>query len=138
MKIQQQKESPFTAEQVLKESERFLQYAGYELQPVSEIGSVPPDFYARRQSGSATHELVGMVRRSLDEAEDAFAKLAAIKAVLGESVDYVLVLPPVSEFLMIELLIKEQGRLFHELKQQQFMVWLCNPERETEARSEPE
>ena len=72
-----------------------------------------------------------MVRQSLDEAEDALAKLMAVKAILGESVDYVLVLPPVSEYLMIELLTKEQGRLFHEIKRQQFMIWLCNPERET-------
>jgi hypothetical protein len=72
-----------------------------------------------------------VVRQSLDEAEDALAKLTAMKAVLGESADYVLVLPPVSEYLMIELLIAEQGKLFYEIKRQQFMVWLCNPERET-------
>lgn len=132
MKVEQQKEeSLFTAEQVLRESERFLQYVGYQLQPVSYIGFVQPDFHAKRQSESATYELIGVVRQSLDEAEDALVKLMATKAVLGESVDYVLALPPVSEYFMIELLTKEQARLFYEIKRQQFMIWLCNPERET-------
>ena len=131
MKVQQQKERLFTTEQVMGESERFLKYVGYELQPVSEIGSIQPDFHARRQSESATYELIGIVRQSLDEAEDAFVKLTAIKAALGESVDYVLVLPPVSEYLTIELFTKEGGRLFYETKRQQFMIWLCNPERQT-------
>ena len=126
-----QKDKLCTSAEVLKESERFLRYVGYQLQPVSYIGFVQPDFHARRQSEPTTYDVVGVVREGLDQAVDALVRLMALKAVLGESVDHVLVLPPVSEYLLIELLTKETGRLLHEIKRQQFMIWLCNPERET-------
>ena len=118
---------------MLGENERFLKYAGYELQPLTYIGFVPPGFHARRQAESTTYGIIGVVRQSVDEATDAFIRLMAMKAVLGPSADYVLALPPVSEYFMIELLIKEEGRILYEIKRQQFMIWLCNPERQTTA-----
>ena len=120
----------FTVEGVLEESKRFLQYVGYQPQPTPAV-PVPADFYVTRQAEATTYQIVGVVREQVDEIIDALAALTTIKTSLGEAADYVVVLPPVKEYLMIELLISERGRWFYEIKQQQFMIWLCNPELQT-------
>src|SRR3989304_8977657 len=55
------------------------------------------------------------------------AAVQARRAVLGEGVDYALVLPPVNEYLLLEFLQEEKGRWFFGMKEQGLMMWLCNP-----------
>ena len=121
----------FTPDEVRQRITQFLQNVGYQLRPPSCVGTVCPDFHSRRTQGSKTYEILGLARQNVDEAEEGFRELAEARAVLGDAVDYVLVFPPTSEHLWIELLTADKGRLFSEIKDQEFMVWLCNPERET-------
>jgi len=121
----------FSAEEVLGATTKFLQYVGYQLQPLSPVGSVQPDFHAKREAGATVYEVVGLVGHSLNEMDDLFARLAAMKNILGEGVDYVLVLPPVSERRLLDFLFGKKGKWYLDLKQEQFMLWLSNPKEET-------
>jgi len=120
----------FTAQQVLKGTEKWLQYVGYELQPPSYAGSVQADFHAKRQGDEVIYEVIGLVRESIDEAGDAFTELKGIKSSLGENADYVLVLPPINEYLLLEFLTGDKGRWYFEIKEEEFMLWMHNPEDE--------
>jgi len=120
----------FPVEEVLEWSEVFIQDVGYELRPKSYVGFVQPDFHGMRQTQKRNYEVVGVVRQHFDEAIDGLAKLIAVKAVLGDSADYALVLPPVSEHLMLEFFRQENGRWYFEIKRHKFMVWLANPDEE--------
>ena len=121
----------FTVTEVSDGVNKFLKYAGYQLQPSEYIGFVRPQIHTKKESGANTYQLICVVRQGMDEAINGFTDLMAIKAVIGDSADYILVLPPVSEYLMIEFLTEERGQWFFEIKQQEFMIWLCNPDRET-------
>jgi len=120
----------FPAEEVAEWTRRFLVEVDYELEPDSYIGFVRPDFHAKRQTEKRTHEIVGVVCQHFDEALEGLTKLLSIKAVLGDMADYALVLPPVSEFLMLEFFRSEDGQWFWEIKTHKFMVWLANPDEE--------
>ncbi|MFA4916561.1 MAG: hypothetical protein WC560_07815 [Syntrophales bacterium] len=121
----------FPIEEVLEWTRKFLEEeVGYKLQPSSYIGFVQPDFHAKRKTEKREYEVVGVGCQHYNEAVDGLAKLMALKAVLGDSADYVLVLPPVSEHLMLEFFRSEEGRWYFEIKRQEFMVWLCNPDEE--------
>ena len=120
----------FPAEEVLEWVGRFLQDAGYELLPTSYVGFVRPDFHARRKTEKKGYEIVGIVCQHFDAALEGLTRLSAARAALGDDADYVLVLPPVSEFLMLEFFRSEDGRWFREIKHQQLMVWLANPAEE--------
>lgn len=121
----------FSPEEVKAAAEKFLEYVGYGLQEPSNIGFVTPDIRARRQTEKRPFEIVGLVLEDLEQAVDGFAKLAAAKKHLGEQADYVLIFPPVSEFLMIEFLTFEKGKWYFEIKDENFVIWLCNPARDT-------
>ncbi|MDY7018552.1 MAG: hypothetical protein SU899_00520 [Chloroflexota bacterium] len=121
----------FSSEEVLGASTKFLQYVGYQLQPPSPMGSVQPDFHVKRHVESTTYEIVGLVGHSLNEMTDLFAKLIAMKSILGEKADYVIVLPPISERRLLDFLFDNKGKWYLDLKQEQFMLWLCNPKQET-------
>ena len=121
----------FTIGEVHKEVERFIQEAGYQLEPPSYIGFVRPSFRARRQTEKTTYEIIGVVGGSIEEAIDGFSKLMAIKAVLGNRPDYVLVLPPINEYLLLEFFRGERGHWYFEVKDHNLMMWLTNPEDET-------
>ena len=120
----------FSAEEVLQAANQFLQYVGYQLQTLPE-GTVKPDFHAQRQSGATVYEVMGLVGHSLTEMADLLAKLAALKSVLGEEVDYVLVFPPISERPLLDFLSNDKGKWYFELKEAEVMFWLCNPQQET-------
>ncbi|MFC1944997.1 hypothetical protein ACFLX5_05950 [Chloroflexota bacterium] len=120
----------FPAEEILEWARTFLQTAGYELLPPSHIGFVSPDIHARKKSEKGSHQIVGVVSQHFDVALEGLAKLSAIRSVLSDDADYVLVLPPVSEFLMLEFFRSENGRWYREIKHQSFMVWLANPDEE--------
>ena len=120
----------FPTPEILEWTKEFLQIAGYELEPPCYIGFVQPDFHAKRKTEKRSYEVVGMVRQHFDEALEGFARLLAVKAVLGDRADYVLVLPPVSEYLMLEFFRAEKGRWYFEMKRNKFMLWLSNPDEE--------
>jgi len=120
----------FDAPEVLAEAQRFLQHAGYELKPTSYIGLVEPDFRAKRKTDLATHEVVGIIRESINEAVEGLVRLAAIRAV-KQDIDCVLVLPPINEYLLIEFLMEERGRWYFGMKDSRLMVWFCNPDNHT-------
>ena len=120
----------FSAEEVLEATKQFLQYVGYQLQPLPK-GTVQPDFHAKRQSGATVYEVVGLVSHSLTEMGDLLAKLAAIKTVLGEEIDYVLAFPPISERRLLDFLGDNKGKWYFDLKEAEVMFWLCNPQQET-------
>ncbi|MFC1999414.1 hypothetical protein ACFLXE_01465 [Chloroflexota bacterium] len=120
----------FDAPELLAEAQRFLLQAGYELKPISYIGLVEPDFRAKRKTDSTSHEVVGILRQSIDEAVEGLVKLAAIRAVKRD-IDCVLVLPPINEYLLIEFLMEEKGRWYFGMKDCGLMVWFCNPDNHT-------
>lgn len=129
--IETGKKGLFPAPEVLTWVKRFLQYLGYELIQHPQGQQNTPDFHARRQAANACYEVIGVVCPGLDEAPAALDKLRVVKNALGENPDYVLVFPPVSEYFMIEFMIGEQGKWYFSIKDDQFMVWLCNPDLET-------
>lgn len=120
----------FPRGEVLEWTKKFMQYADYEILPTSYIGFVQPDFHARKQTEKATYEVVGMVCQHVDVALDGLVKLAAMKTVLEERADYVLVLPPISEYLLVDFLSFDEGRWYLEMRRQRFMMWLGNPDEE--------
>jgi hypothetical protein len=120
----------FSVPELHAEVQRFLGQVGYESRSTPYIGLVQPDFRARRKTGNSTHELVGMIRDSLDQGIEALVKLAAIKAVRRD-LDCVLVLPPANEYLLIEFLMEEKGRWYFGMKDARLMVWFCNPDNHT-------
>ena len=120
----------FPKEEVLEWTQKFIQVVGYEIQPKSYIGFVQPDFHAKRQTEKNTYEVFGIVEQHFDKAVEAYTKLLSIKAIVGESADYVLVLPPVSEYLMIEFFDSYDGQWYLEIKRHKFMLWLANPDEE--------
>lgn len=120
----------FDASELLAEAQRLLQQVGYEPKPPAYIGLVQPDFRAKRKTDSATYEIVGMVRDSLDQAIDALVELAAIRAVKSD-IDCILVLPPINEYLLIEFLTEEKGRWYFGMKDAKLTVWFCNPDDQT-------
>ncbi|MFQ5925644.1 MAG: hypothetical protein ACE5IE_06585 [Dehalococcoidia bacterium] len=121
----------FAREEVLKGTEKWLEYVGYEVQPISPVGSVQPDFHAKRQADEGTYEVMGIVRESMDETEDALTELKGLKSTFGENADYVLVFPPINEYPLLEVLLADKGRLWYEFKDQDFMLWMQNPDDET-------
>lgn len=118
-------------EEVIRWMRRFLQNAGYELQHLSHTGQIQPDFHAKRQVGEVTHEIAGIVCPDISHALEALARLKGIKAAIGKEADYTLLFPPVSEYSMIDFLTSDRGKRYFDIKQERFMVWICNPERET-------
>ncbi|MDF2956579.1 MAG: hypothetical protein OD814_000201 [Candidatus Alkanophagales archaeon MCA70_species_1] len=131
----------FSVESVKEFVEKFLEYVGYELKPSETVGFVRPDVRATRsdEEKQKTYELVAVVKPGLESGKEqvleGFRDLSAMKAFLGGGtsehvVDYAMILPPTSERLMIAFLIDEEEWYF-PIKEQGFMIWLVNPERET-------
>ncbi|MDY7035528.1 MAG: hypothetical protein SV375_05115 [Thermodesulfobacteriota bacterium] len=121
----------FTAEEVVKWMQKFLQNAGYVLLPPLNSGHIQPDFLAMRKESDAIYELAGVVCQDIGNASDGLIKLKEIKDVIGVQADYVLVCPPLSEYFIIEFLTTERGKRYFFIKDERFMVWIGNPERET-------
>lgn len=121
----------FDANELRKYCELFLQNMGYHLESPLDINSTPPDFVASRQTEKVTYRIVGMVAQRLDEVANKFEKLIELETTFGSVADYVVVLPPVSERPLIEFLSRDEGEWYHRFKTEQFMAWLCNPEKET-------
>jgi hypothetical protein len=117
----------FSNEEVLGEVKRFLQYVGYKLAEANIPGKL--DFYAKRQEGGTAYEIAGIVRHTMREiAEGGMAHLETIKKQLGENVDYVIAVPPVSERYLIDFMCEDNYKWLNKMQQEKYMVWLCNPQ----------
>lgn len=109
---------------------QFLEYAGYTISKPQRIGFCQPEVQAKRVSEVKTWELVLVIVEDVEQLAAALRDLMAIKCVLGKSCEYVAVLPPVSEYKLIEFFTGDED-WHYELKKQSFMLWLVNPERES-------
>ena len=125
----EEKEEKFTREEVKEGLEDFLKYVGYTILEPKYFGFTLPDIHVKRQEGKKKYEIVGVIKRDISQALEGFRELAAAKCVLGKKVDYALILPPVSEYFFLSFLIREEEWWF-PIKDQSFMMWLVNPERE--------
>ncbi len=109
---------------------RFLEGAGYHVSQSSPIGFMMPDLLASREIEGVHHEMVFVIGAGINDAVRGFRDLAAARLYSGGDLDYVLVLPPVSEHFLIEFLIEKEDWFF-PIKDQLFQLWLVNPEKET-------
>ena len=121
----------FSRPELLKGIERFLRVVGYELQTPAAVGSAQLDFHAKRRLEKTSYEIVGLLRENIDEVPEAFHLLKAVRAALGKKVDYVLALPPINEYLLLEFLTSDKGKWFFDIKQEEFMLWMHNPDDDT-------
>ena len=120
----------FSNEEVLEGAKFFLQYVGYTLERKKEQWKNKPDFCARRGEGGVTYKILGVVRHSMKEVADGIAQLKKIKEELGEqgTIDYVIALPPVQERHLIDYMVADDYKLYKDLRDNAFIVWICNPQ----------
>jgi hypothetical protein len=120
----------FTNEEVLEGAKFFLQYVGYSLGPGNEQWKNKPDFFATRVEGGVTYKILGVVRHSMKEVVNGIAQLKKIKEELEEqgTIDYVIVIPPVQERHLIDYMMADDYKLYKDLRDNAFIVWICNPQ----------
>ncbi|MBI2957555.1 MAG: hypothetical protein HYY32_01810 [Chloroflexi bacterium] len=116
-----------SAREVLSGTKNLLKAAGYEFLPNDPIGFVKPTFRARREYSGRSNEIVAIVRPGLNKALDGLVYLAAAREVLGDAVEYALVLPPINEWLLLEFLGGDGSRVRREITARSFMLWMYNP-----------
>ncbi|HLC23886.1 MAG TPA: hypothetical protein VJL08_05550 [Dehalococcoidia bacterium] len=126
------KEGPFrsydvSAREVLNGTKNLLRALGYAFLPNDFIGFVQPSFRARREWPGGSNEIVAIVRPSIKKAQDGFTYLTAARSVLGDRVEYALVLPPINEHLLLDFLRDDCGRMSKEIESRNFMLWMYNP-----------
>lgn len=130
MSVESFRHYEFGPGEVLKEAKDFLQRVGYQLMKPARIGFAVPDIHAQRDFSNGIHKLFAVVVESLENAEviSAFIKLQAIRAFERENADYVLIMPPVNEYLLIEFLEGTGGQNYLAIKELDAMWWMLNPE----------
>ena len=116
-----------SSRQILAGTRKLLKAAGYVFLPTKHIGLVKPTFRAKREWQEGSNEIVGIVRSSIKKAMDGFVYLAAARSVLGDSVEYALVLPPINEYLLLEFLQGDDAKIGKEIKEQRFILWMYTP-----------
>lgn len=118
----------FSNEQVLQGVKDFLRYVGYTLEEQTRAeGELT--FSARRKEGDITYKVVGLVRHNMKEVADGIACLWKLRKQSGdETADYVIALPPVQERYLIDYMRADDYKLYKELRQSGFLVWICNPQ----------
>ena len=124
------REWSFPIEEILQWVRTFLHDAGYEIVSPEHIGLVMPHIRARRKEEDRTYEIVVVGAQHTDTAIDGLTKLSAAASVLGEKADYVLVMPPISEYLLLDFLRGDKGRWYFAMKDLGLMMWLANPDEE--------
>ncbi len=124
------REWSFPISEILEWVRTFLKDAGYEILLGKDIGFVIPDIHASRTEKGKTFQIVCMGAQHTDKAVDALTSLAAMRTVLGDKADYILVMPPISEFLMLAFLREAKGRWYFAMKDGKTMMWLANPDQE--------
>lgn len=123
----------FTNEEVLEEIKNFLIYVGYELtEPnISNKLDIKPDFCATREGPDTTFKIAGVVRHDMNEVMDGMHFLDTIKAQLGEKIEYVIAVPPVSERYLIDFICRDDYLWYKKLLNEKYILWLCNPSERT-------
>lgn len=112
-------------EQMIDLVARFLDEIGYENVPVSQVGSVIPDFHWRRTEGGITYDLLGVLAMAPDEVFGCYEKLAEMQDVMGEKVDYTVAIHQMPEYLLYDMLETNKGKLYIDMKDREFMMWVC-------------
>ena len=125
----EEKEEKFSKEEIKKGLEDFMEYVGYTVLEPKHIGFTLPDIHVERKGDKKKYEIIGVIKKDLSLALEGYRELAAARSVLGNKVDYALILPPVSEYFTLAFLIREEEWWF-TIKDHSFMMWLVNPERE--------
>jgi len=100
-----------------------LTRAGYSLKEPEYVGFVRPHIWAEKVVGKEKFTIYSVFRDSLDTALDGFRDLAAMKQKMGNKCDYLLLLPTVSEYLMIEFLTTGHA-WYYDIKKEAFLVWI--------------
>jgi hypothetical protein len=120
----------FNNEEVLEGVEYFLQYVGYTLEKKKERWENKPDFCAKRGEGGIAYEILGLVRHNMEEVADGIVHLKKIREEAGEKeeIEYVIALPPVQEHYLIDHMMADDYKLYKELRENAFIVWICNPQ----------
>lgn len=118
----------FSNEEVLEAARYFLRYVGYTLEE-KEQWKNEPVFHAKRKEGGVTYEILGLVRHSMREVADGVDHLKKIREELGgkEEIEYVIALPPVQERHLIDYMTADDYKLYKDLRENAFSVWICNP-----------
>ncbi|MBI2857457.1 MAG: hypothetical protein HYX90_00145 [Chloroflexi bacterium] len=124
------REWSFPIAEILEWVRSFLRDAGYQILPSQSLGFVTPDIFARRSEGGKTYQIVCIGAQHTDSAVAALTRLAAVRSNLGDRADYVLAMPPISEFLMLQFLREAEGRWYFAMKDAKIMMWLANPDQE--------
>lgn len=127
------REGPFrsyivTVRESLNGTRKLLALAGYTLLPNDYVGFFKPSIRARREIRPGhTNEILAVVRPNLRKAADGFVYLSAARAILGDSVEYACILPPINEHLLLDWLREDGGRMSKLLDANRFMFWMYNP-----------
>lgn len=118
----------FSNEEILEAVKYFLKYVGYTLGEKREQWKNNPDFCAKRSEGGITYEVLGLVRHNMKEVADGIAHLKKVKQEVGEgkNIDYIIVLPPVQERHLIDYMVADDYKLYKDLRENSFMLWICN------------
>ena len=119
----------FSNEEVLEGVKFFIKYVGYTLDEQKEPLPGGPDFSATRKEPGVTNRIIGVLRRNMKEVADGIAHLKKIKDALGAEgqIEYAIVLPPVQERHLIDYMKADNNKLYRDLQNNSFMLWLCNP-----------
>ena len=120
----------FSNEEVLEGAKYFLQYVGYTLEEKEGRWRNKPDFCARRSERGAVYEILGVVKHSMKEAAQGVVHLKKTREELAEKgmTDFVIVLPPVQERHLIDYMAADDYKLYKDLRENAFIVWICNPQ----------
>ena len=118
----------FTPEQVLEEINRFFPFIGYKMEDLTGLDEKgKPEFWVKREDSGKTFEIAGVVSQDMTKAGDGVILLDSIKERLGDSLEYVVVVPPVNEYHLIQFLCNDDNKWYKKLQEGGYMIWLCNP-----------
>ncbi|MBI2857746.1 MAG: hypothetical protein HYX90_01605 [Chloroflexi bacterium] len=102
-----------------------LSEVGYEMLPVEQVGGATPDFRARRTEGAVTYEVLGVLCMKPDESKSCYDKMTEMEGVLGDGSEYVMAVHQMPEYLMYDMLEANKGKLYMDMKDKLFMMWIC-------------
>ena len=120
----------FSKEEVKAEIIRFFLFVGYELTDPNSLEhlTMKPDFFATRSESGSNFKITGVVRHDLDELVENLEEVKTLKEELGENIEYLIALPPVSERHMNDFVSDNNYYWYKKLYDVKYMLWLCNPD----------
>jgi len=102
-----------------------LESVGYEMLPPNSAGSAVPDFYGRRLEGAREHNVAGVLCMSPEEASGAYDRLVELQKVMGDGTDYAVAAHQMPEYLLYDVLEANRGKLYIDMKERMYMMWIC-------------